>query len=266
MRAAKIPHSKHRVKRRAPAPRPPSEELALQILHQIRDSIIAVDLHGRIFFWNQGATALFGYTDQEMLGAPLARLFPTLALPQLRSNLKDLAAGLDYDGDWEGLRKDGTRLWLHTRRSILKDAQGKTIGYLGTSKDITRRKREMEAVRQSEQLYRAVGESIDFGVWSCDPEGRMTHMSDSFMKMLGITHAQNLGDAWLNALHPEERESVLLDWRECLKTGKPWNRRYRILGADGRCRQVLSHGASVKDDAGKILCWAGLNLDLDQIR
>jgi PAS domain S-box-containing protein len=266
MSPRKIQSARSRTKRSPEAPGLPTEDLSPLILRQIRDSIIAVDLSGRILFWNQGATALFGYTDAEMLGQSLARLYPTRAFPPLQTNLKDLQAGLDYEGEWEGLRKDGSRLWLHTRRSVLKDSRGKTIGYLGTSKDITRRKREMEAVRQSEQLYRAVGESIDFGVWSCDPDGRMTHMSDSFLKVLGVTHAQNIGDAWLNALHPEERTSILLDWRECLRTGKPWIRRYRILGADGRYRPVLAHGAPVRDEKGEILCWAGLNLDLDQIR
>jgi len=240
-------------------------ELPELILGHIRDSVIATDLEGLVIYWNQGATTVFGYTAQEIIGTPISRLFTTPELQNLRSNLNQVLAGKDFNGEWEALRKDSQRIWLQTRRTLLKDAKNRPIGFLGVSRDITQQKKELEAVRQSEQLYRAVGESINFGVWSCDPRGRLTHMSESFMKFLGLTPAQNLGDGWLNALHPDEREKFLEVWRESFKSGKPWNKRSRVRGADGSYHLVHTHGAPVRDDKGQILCWAGLNLDAEQL-
>ena len=186
-------------------------------------------------------------------------------MPTLRKDLARLLDGLDFDGEWDALRRDGSRIWLHSRRTVLKDQNLQPIGFLGIGKDITRQKQEAEAVRQSERLYRALGESIDFGVWSCDPGGRITHMSDSFMKMLGLTPAQNLTDAWLNALHADERQDILHDWKECVRKGLPWSRRYRIRGADGLYHAVHAHAAPVRGDQGEIICWLGLNLDIEKL-
>jgi len=235
------------------------------ILHHIRDSVIATNLDGRVIFWDQGAAAIFGYSEQDMIGTPIARLFTTPDLQNLRSNLDQILAGRDFYGEWVALRKDCQRICLQTHRTLLKDVRGQPIGFLGVSRDITRQNKEAEAVRQSEQLYRAVGESIAFGVWSCDSSGRLTHMSDSFLKLLGLTPAQNLDDGWLNALHPDERDDILIAWRECFESGKPWSRRYRVRGADGTYHLVHSHGAPVRDDNGRILCWAGLHLDAGQL-
>jgi PAS domain S-box-containing protein len=235
------------------------------ILRHIRESIIATNLEGLITYWNQGAAIIFGYSAQEIIGTPISRLYTTPELQHLRPQLDRIRAGKDFTGEWEALRKDSKRIWLQTHRTLLKDAKNRPIGFLGVSRDITQQKKEAEAIRQSEQLYRAIGESIDFGVWSCDHKGRLTHMSDSFMKFLGLTSAQNLSDGWLNALHPDERESIMEAWRKCFSSGKPWSRRYRISGANGTYRLVHTYGAPVRDDNGQILCWAGLNLDAGQL-
>jgi PAS domain S-box-containing protein len=253
-----------------PAPRTSSARqrrtnLPALILSQIRDSVIATDLEARVIFWNQGATDIFGYQSAEIVGTPIARLFTTQDLHKLKSNLAQILAGKDFDGEWEAVRKDGQRIWLHSRRTLFKDVKGHPIGFLGLSREITLQKKEAETVRQSEQLYRAVGQSIDFGVWSCDQKGRLTHLSESFMKFLGLTPAQSLSDGWLNALHPEEREGIMNAWNICFANGQPWSRRYRIRGADGAYHEVLTRAAPVRDEKGIILCWAGLNLDVSQL-
>jgi len=241
-------------------------ELQAAILAQLDDAVIVTDFSGRILYWNKGAESIFGFQRVEMLGQSLHRIYPSDDSGQLQKHLDDARRGDQLRVEWEGLRRDGTRVWLQIRTSLLKDMYGGTIGLLAFGRDITQQRRETEAIRQSEQLYRAIGESVDFGVWTCDPKGRLTHMSESFMKVLGLTHAQNLSDGWRNALHPEDRDAIFHDWKECLATGTPWNRRYRILLADGKYHVVVTHGAPVRNEEGRILCWAGLNLDAERLK
>lgn len=235
------------------------------ILEHIHDSIILCDTNGNITFWSKGAARQFGYSEAEILGTSMAILYPIRNKQELPIHLKDLMNGIEYDGEWEALRRDSTRVWMHTRRNLLRNTEGKPIGFINVSKDITRQKKEMEAVRQSEQLYRAAGESINYGVWSCDAQGRLTHLSESFMALLGLTRAQNLSDGWLNALRPEVRGEIMEAWRECLRTNKPWRRQYEVLGVDGEYHSVLTLAAPVVSEDGKVICWAGLNLDIDQL-
>ena len=236
-------------------------ELQASILAQLDDAVIVSDPTGRISYWNNGAETIFGYRRSDVIGKSVSHIYPSDQTSYLQKHLDAVRAEKMRSMEVEGLRRDGNRVWLHVRTMVLKNKSGIVSGLVGLARDITRERREAEAIRQSEQLYRAVGESINFGVWACDTKGRLTHMSDSFMKMLGLTSAQNLGDGWLNALHPDEREGIMQDWRICLKAGLPWKRRYRIRGADGHYRFVMTHGAPVRNDEGRILCWAGLNLD-----
>src|SRR5690349_18684323 len=78
------------------------------ILENVSESVIVTDLQGHVIYWNKGATALFGYSAQEMLGNTLAILYPEMESHQLQFDLEHIGTGTDYSGEWKGQRKDGT--------------------------------------------------------------------------------------------------------------------------------------------------------------
>ncbi len=122
------------------------------------------------------------------------------------------------------------------------------------------------ALHQSERLYRAIGESIQYGVWICDAQGRNTYLSDSFLGLMGITRDQTTEFSWATRLHPEDREATLDAWRECVRTGAPWYRELRIQGVEGEYHPILTQGVAIHDDAGRITGWAGINLDISRLK
>lgn len=133
-------------------------------------------------------------------------------------------------------------------------------------RDISERKRAEEALRNSERLYRAIGESIDYGVWMCDPEGRNIYTSESFLKLVGLTQQQCSDFGWGNALHPDEVESTVAAWQECVRTAGKWDTEHRFRGVDGQWHFILARGVPVRDDHGQIVCWAGINLDISRLK
>jgi PAS domain S-box-containing protein len=122
------------------------------------------------------------------------------------------------------------------------------------------------ALRQSERLYRAIGESIDYGVWVCDASGRNIYASDSFLKLLGVTQAECSGLGWSDMLHPDDVEGTVSAWQECVRSGDFWYREHRYFGADKRYHPVLAQGVPMRDDEGRITGWAGINLDIGRIK
>lgn len=122
------------------------------------------------------------------------------------------------------------------------------------------------ALRRSERLYRAVGESINYGVWVCDANGRNVYASDSFLKLTGITQSECSGLGWSDLLHPDDVEGTVAAWEQCVRTGDAWYREHRFLGADKRYHPVLAQGVPTRDDEGRITGWAGLNLDISRIK
>ena len=111
---------------------------------EVSKSIIVTDLQGKIIYWNEGASLLFGYTAEEMLGQTPALLYPRFERKQLAYDLEQILNGKDYTGLWKGRRKDGTTVWVDIKTTVLRDSQGKMIGYIGTAQDTSERKQEEE--------------------------------------------------------------------------------------------------------------------------
>jgi len=122
------------------------------------------------------------------------------------------------------------------------------------------------ALRDSEQRYRAIGESIQYGVWLCDAEGNPTYTSESFLSLLGMTQQQYCIGGSAGAIHPEEAPAVLEAWRECLRCGGPWYCEYRVRAADGAFHPILAQGVAIRGEDGRITAWAGIHLDISRLK
>ena len=130
--------------------------------------------------------------------------------------------------------------------------------------DITERTQAEEKLRQSENLYRAIGETIDYGVWVCDPNGRNTYASESFLKLVGLTQQQCSDFGWGDVLHPDDAERTLAAWKECVRTGGAWDIEHRYRGVDGQWHPILARGVAIRDEQGQIIRWVGINLDISK--
>ena len=122
------------------------------------------------------------------------------------------------------------------------------------------------ALETSEKLYRAIGETINYGVWVTDADGRLIYASDSFLRLVGMTLQQAADEGWGKVLHPDDADDTLEAWRECARTGSNWYREHRYFGVDGRYHAILAQGVPIRDDTGQVQRWAGINLDISRLK
>jgi PAS domain S-box-containing protein len=122
------------------------------------------------------------------------------------------------------------------------------------------------ALESSEKLYRAIGESMDYGVWVTDADGRCIYASDSFLRLVGLTMAQAANDGWGSVIHPDDAADTMAAWKECARTGSMWYREHRMLGVDGKYHAILAQGMPIRDADGKVERWAGINLDISRLK
>ncbi len=164
------------------------------------------------------------------------------------------------------VRKDGTPVWVRKSVSAIWERDDKPEWILVLVEDINLRKKAELELRQSEQIYRAIGESIPYGVWVCDPDGRNTYASPSLLDLLGITQAQCSEFGWGDSLHPEDAERTIAAWKECVRTEGVWDIEHRFRGTDGKYHPILARGVPVRNEDGKLIAWAGINLDIGSLK
>jgi PAS domain S-box-containing protein len=127
------------------------------IVESSDDAILSKDLDGIITSWNQGATALFGYTADEAIGMPVTMLIPADRQDEEPSIIARIRSGERIE-HYETVRqrKDGSLVDISLSVSPLKDASGAIVGASNISRDITERKRaqEQEALLVREMNHR----------------------------------------------------------------------------------------------------------------
>lgn len=166
----------------------------------------------------------------------------------------------------EVTRGDGRTVSLLVNAAPLYDAQGRPRGAVGAFVDISEHRRAEETLRRSDRVYRAIGESIDHGVWICEPDGRNSYASPSFLRLVGLTQEQCSNFGWGEVLHPEDAERTIAAWKECVRTGGVWDIEHRFRGVDEQWHPILARGVPVRDEEGRIVCWAGINLDISKLK
>jgi PAS domain S-box-containing protein len=184
----------------------------------------------------------------------------------LAAEQASLQSGRLASTEYRILRPDGSVRWVASRGTVHADASHAPSMLMGLLIDITAQRVAEQALRQSEKLYRAIGESIDFGVWVCDGSGRNVYASESFLRLAGITQAQCSDLGWGESLHPDDAAATLAAWQECIRTGGVWYREHRFRGADGIYHPILAQGVPIRDESGKAAGWAGINLDISRIK
>ena len=147
-----------------------------------------------------------------------------------------------------------------------KSAEAIQRAHHDLQEEMRERSRIEQALRESERIYRAIGESIDYGVWLCDAEGKNTYASQSFLQLVGLTQEQCSEFGWGAVLHPDDAERTIAAWKECVRTGDKWDFEHRFHGRDGHWHPILARGVPVADEQGRLLCWAGINLDISRMK
>jgi PAS domain S-box-containing protein len=120
-------------------------------------------------------------------------------------------------------------------------------------------------IRRSEERYRSLVQGGAQVVWVAAPDGGMKEDSPEWRWITGQSVEEYTGSGWLDSIHPEDRERVERDWRECVRTGKIFDDRYRIRTKGGSYRHYDVRAVPIERD-GKIVEWVGASTDVTSQR
>ncbi|HYO66867.1 MAG TPA: PAS domain S-box protein [Archangium sp.] len=173
-----------------------SEERFRLLVEGVEDyAVYLLDTEGRVISWNTGAERIKGYTQREVLGQHIA-LFHT---PEDReSGLPDKclrAAVTQGHCRMEGqrVRKDGGRFWAEVVITALRDGSGVLRGFSMFTRDISRRKRAEQTLREATQRLQAILETAVDGIITIDERGLIQSVNPATTHLFGYTPEELIG-------------------------------------------------------------------------
>jgi PAS domain S-box-containing protein len=141
-----------------------SEEKYRQLVENALEGVWAIDADAKIAFVNPRMAEIFGYTVEEMMGKSIFSLVDEEGAEIIRRNIERRKQGFKDRYDLPFIRKDGTHAYASVASGPILDENGNFIGAITVVADITRRKRAEEALRESEERYRHLSESLEAAV------------------------------------------------------------------------------------------------------
>jgi PAS domain S-box-containing protein len=229
--------------------------------------LAVVDRDLRYLYVNPALAAADGHDSLIHMGQRLDRISPFFGpdtMAQLEGVLRTGEPIKDLEISAQGAGQAEPRTWLLNAQPLC-DERNEPIGLALSVVEITERKRRevaLAALSELQKQAQVISESIPYGFWTADVEGRMRYHSQSFLNLLGRTEEEAQGLGWLESLAPEEAEETRRDMRDAVAARRQWTFEFAVTGSDGRSRAILSQGFPVRDANGKVTSWAGINLDI----
>jgi PAS domain S-box-containing protein len=187
---------------------------------RLRDMAIAASSNGIVItdpsqpdnpitYVNPAFERISGYSAQEVLGRNCRLLQGTdreqPALAELRAALQE---GRGCQAVIRNYKKNGTLFWNQLSISPVRDEEGHLVSFVGVQNDVTERRRAEEALRDSEERYRALYEDNPSMYFTLDEKGTVLSVNRFGSRQLGYAPEELIGHPVLEIFHEEDRQAV----------------------------------------------------------
>ncbi|PVX83662.1 PAS domain-containing sensor histidine kinase [Paraburkholderia unamae] len=236
----------------------------IDLLNLTHDAIVACDLDGRIAFWSQGAQRLYGWHETEVLGKDIHELTQTDAALPIAELMKGALESSGWKGELTRRARDGRSVVVSSRWNVSRDKWGQPVAILSTDSDITQAKSLDSELRHQKEELASIVDAIPAMVWSASDAGRLFYRNQRWTDC-GVDVGDG-GTAWRDILHPEDFDAFEIEWRNALATGASFEVSARVQLISGEYRYMIIGAAPLRDAAGRILRWYGVNTDIEERR
>jgi diguanylate cyclase (GGDEF)-like protein/PAS domain S-box-containing protein len=224
-----------------------------------------VDAHGcRSFpFMSEGIADLTGRAATDCMADAeiLFHMVPAQALPALEKSIRDSMEKLTPWFYEFPLHTPFGEKWLCGHSMPQREADGKTR-WQGVLVDITRQKQMEIALRENEQLFRSLTEAAPVGIFRTDAAGRCLYVNERWCEIAGLDVAAALGDGWVVAIHPDDREKVTREWNKAIRQQQRFISEYRFQTKKQTTTWILGQAQAECDQNGDVRGYVGTITDI----
>ena len=239
-----------------------------QTLDSIGDAVITTDIDGNISRMNPVAEKLTGWLINEAYGKSVKTVFQvidaTTQKPLTNPIDKVMAKGetIYLSNHTILVAKDGKQHQISDSAAPIKDGEH-ILGMVLVFNDVSEQYKLRQAIAESEQKYQALTTIAPVGIYYTDQQGQCLYVNEKWTEITGISSQDALGDGWVKALHPDDRQNVFKQWKKLTTENIPFKCEYRFL-KDGVACWVLGQAQANKNDTGEIIGYVGTITDITE--
>ncbi len=240
------------------------DELLELIIDSATDfAIYTTDLVGIATSWNAGAERLFGFTASEMIGHSGDAIFTpedrARGIPDNERRDVD-ANGRALDERWHQ-RRDGSRFWASGLLMPLRDG----TGYVKIARDRTEQYEAEQREREQDERFRLLATSVPQLVFTTFLDGGRTWPSPQWIDFTGLGFDESLGQGWLDAIHPDDRDMSATAWDAAAAAGEYYveHRVWHAAGDEYRWHQTRALPLNGPTGPAE---WIGTMTDIHDLR
>ena len=242
-----------------------SEEQFRTLVETMNDGLAVQDPDGVFTFVNDKLCQMMGYASDELIGHTVKEILDEVNRGKYMEQIRKRRKGVLEPYEIEFIRKDGSRIISRVSPQLITDAEGNVAGSFGITTDITEHRRVEEALRESEERFRALTESTSDFVWEVDLDGVYTYASPKVKDLLGYKPKEILGKTPFDFMPPEEAKRVEEAFRASVESRTPFAALDNInMHKDGRLVVLETSGVPFFSDDGRLCGYRGIDRDITE--
>ncbi|MES2633024.1 MAG: PAS domain-containing protein [Pseudomonadota bacterium] len=237
-------------------------------LASITDFVQIYNHDGRLIYANKPLLDLWGKTLDEIIDKDFLDLgYPPELAARLKTQVQHVFDTREIVSDETPyVSPAGRQGWYEYIFSPAIAANGEVDFVIGSTRDITERKRADHALRKSEAEFRILAETMPQIVWTARPDGVTNYANSRWAEYTGLNAAEIMGADWSRAVHPDDFSQSSRRWRVSVRTRSIYSVELRLRGMDGEYRWWLIRAVPVYDADGTLLKWLGTGTDIHGLK
>jgi PAS domain S-box-containing protein len=234
------------------------------IVESSDDAVVGKNLESRVVSWNAGAERMFGYSAEEMIGQPIARLVSPDRPDEEPRLLRDVRRGSIHHLETVRIHKDGHPINVSVTVSPIRNARGQIIGMSSVARDITERIQAQTVLERQATVLREQAQMLDLAnVLARDLEDRVILWNTGIEKMYGWSRAEALGRVSHELLCATFDQPLETIRATLFKEGR-WEGEVVHTRKDGRRLFVASQWVLYQDEQGQPVAILEVDTDITE--
>jgi len=219
---------------------------------------------GEVDAVNRPVLDYFGTTLEKLKGWAAGDWVHPDDLPlAIQAWTRAMETGHPYEIESRHRRADGVYRWFHVRGFPLRDTDGHILSWCVLQTDIDDRRKAEEALSANKHNLDLIINTIPTLAWSAHPDGSADFFNQHYLQYVGLSLEQVQNWGWTVAVHPDDLNSLIADWRSMMASCAASETQARLRRFDGEYRWFLFRTNPLRDASGNIVKWFGVNTDIE---